>query len=326
MTEKADISKIAIVGSGYMGGGMAQVFARSGYPCALADATVDIARTARARLVDEAYAFELQGIVDKGSAELISQNLSFAESIEEAAAGADYIAEAVSERRETKGEVLERISAACRPDCILATNTSAIPIRELARFVQNPERFLGVHWMNPAPFVPGVELVPWSGTEEAVVIRAKCLMGDLGKAATRVSDTPGFVANRLQFALFREACLMLEEGLATPDQIDEVVSNSFGFRLAFFGPFTIADMAGLDVYAGAYETLAAAYGDRFTVPRSLSEKVANGDLGVKTGAGYTPYDMGKKESLVTLRNAIYAALTQLKTSFVATDIDRSNSK
>ncbi len=303
---------IAVIGAGYMGGGMAQVFALSGYRCLLADANFEIANNSLKRLITESEAFEAQGLFPKGSTELIASNLSAAQSIEEASMRADYIAEVVPEVAEIKRDVLTRISGSARTDAIIASNTSAIPISKLAVWVSNPARFLGVHWMNPAPFVPGVELIASPETSEEVLQFVEGLVGGVGKVTCRVSDIAGFIANRLQFALYREAVTMIEEGSATPEEVDTVVSNTFGFRLAFFGPFAIADMAGLDVYAGAYESLSEAYGERFSAPKSLLEKTKAGEFGLKSGGGFVGLDVEQKDEIAAYRNRAYAALSQLK--------------
>ncbi len=303
---------IAIVGAGYMGGGMAQVFAMSGYRCLLADANFESAKNSYDRLIGESRAFEAQGLFAKGSTDLIVKNLHVASSIENASKEATYIAEVVPETLETKKEVLTRISASADPFAIIASNTSAIPITKLAAWVKNPSRFLGVHWMNPAPFVPGVELIASPETSEGVLQFVESLIAGVGKVTCRVSDVSGFIANRLQFALYREAVNMYEEGSATPEQVDSVVSNTFGFRLAFFGPFAIADMAGLDVYAGAYDSLAEAYGERFSAPKSLLDKVEMGEFGLKTGGGFVGLDFEKREEIAAYRNRAYAMLSKLK--------------
>lgn len=305
-------TKIAIVGAGYMGGGMAQVFALAGYQCVLADASSEIAQRSYERLIGESEAFEKEGLFAKGSTELIASNLSIAQSIEDASSQADYIAEVVPETVEIKEAVLTRISQSARPDAIIASNTSAIPIVKLSTWISNPSRFLGVHWMNPAPFVPGVELIGSPETSEDVFLFVEELINGVGKVTCRVSDVAGFIANRLQFALYREAVSMYEEGSATPEQVDSVVSNTFGFRLAFFGPFAIADMAGLDVYVGAYRSLSEAYGERFAAPKSLVKKVEAGEFGLKTGGGFVGLDVEKKEEIAAYRNRAYAALSQLK--------------
>ncbi|TNB69460.1 3-hydroxyacyl-CoA dehydrogenase family protein [Arthrobacter sp. BB-1] len=312
MTIKDTISTAAVVGSGYMGGGIAQVLALHGYKVMLGDVDGETAESARMRLVQQAKGFEAQRLLPEGAAKTIEGNLVAAASIEEAVAAADYIAEAVPEKPDLKAAILRRVSAAAPSHAIIGTNTSAIPISELAASVTGPERFLGVHWMNPAPFIPGVELIPGEDTDPSVLDRAEELIRSLGKTPARVADTPGFVANRLQFALYKEAARIVEEGVATPDQIDAVVSNTFGFRLALFGPFAIGDMAGLDVYESAYRTLEKAYGERFAAPEALAATVREGNIGLKSGHGFLDIDPAQKDALLAYRDNAYARLSQLR--------------
>ncbi|MCU1573277.1 MAG: 3-hydroxyacyl-CoA dehydrogenase [Micrococcaceae bacterium] len=308
----AEITTTAVVGSGYMGGGIAQVLALAGYPVVLGDVDAATAEAARARLVDQAASFEAQGLMPAGAGNTIAGNLRAAPGIEEAVQSADYIVEAVPEQRNLKFDVLTRISFRAPATAIIGSNTSAIPISELATVVDRPERFLGVHWMNPAPFVPCVELIAGAATAPETVDTAEQLILRVGKAPARVADTPGFVANRLQFALYKEAVRIMEEGTATASQIDDVVSNSFGFRLALFGPFAIGDMAGLDVYQGAYDTLGQAYGERFDAPAALRDTVAAGNLGLKSGRGFLDIDPGRREELLAYRDHAYARLSALR--------------
>ena len=312
MSVTASISTTAVVGSGYMGGGIAQVLALGGHPVRLADIDGQTAEKARIRLIRQAEDFEGRGLMPLGAAATIGKNISAAGSIEDAVVEADYIAEAAPETLTVKLDTLQRISQSARTDAIIGTNTSAISIGELARAVANPERFLGVHWMNPAPFIPGVELIPGPSTAPEATDVAEALIVKSGKIPARVADTPGFVANRLQFALYKEAMRIVEEGTATPAQIDAVVSNSFGFRLALFGPFAIGDMAGLDVYEAAYGTLETAYGDRFSPPESLTRIIKNGDLGLKSGRGILDIDAAEAEALLAFRDHAYARLSQLR--------------
>ncbi|GHH72488.1 3-hydroxybutyryl-CoA dehydrogenase [Streptomyces sulfonofaciens] len=306
------VGRAAVVGSGYMGGGIAQVLALAGIDVVLGDVDAERAEAARRRLIDEAARFVERGLFEPGAVETITARLSAAESIEAAVAGVDYVTEAVFESREVKKAVLARVSGAAAPSTIIGSNTSAIPIEELAAAVVHPERFLGVHWMNPAPFVPGVELIPAAGTAASAVDTAEALVAAAGKNPARVSDSPGFVANRLQFALYKEAVRVVEEGLATPEQIDTVVSNTFGFRLALFGPFAIGDMAGLDVYAASYESLAAEYGERLAAPELLTETVRAGHLGLKSGRGFLDVPADEAAALVAYRDKAYAALSALR--------------
>jgi 3-hydroxybutyryl-CoA dehydrogenase len=307
-----EISTIAAVGSGYMGGGIAQVLALSGKDVVLGDVDRATAAAARDRLLAQADAFAAAGLFPEDAPSRLADRLSVADSIEDAAAAAQYVTEAVPEDPEIKNSTLRRVSAAADPSTIIGTNTSAIPIGRLAESVQHPERFLGVHWMNPAPFVPGVEIIAHSTTAPEVVDVAESLVRAAGKMTARVADTPGFVANRLQFALYKEAVKVVEEGLATADQVDLVVSNTFGFRLALFGPFAIGDMAGLDVYAASYRTLAGQYGERFEAPRSLTELVEAGNLGLKTGKGFLDIEESAKDDLVAYRDRAYQRLSALR--------------
>jgi 3-hydroxybutyryl-CoA dehydrogenase len=262
--------------------------------------------------VEQAHGFQAHGLLPEGAAEIIGGNLAAAGSIEDAVAAADYIAEAVPEDPGIKASILRRISAAAPAAALIGTNTSAIPIGELALSVAGPERFLGVHWMNPAPFIPGVELIPGPDTDPAVLDLAEALIRGLGKTPARVADTPGFVANRLQFALYKEAVQIVDEGVATPEQIDAVVSNTFGFRLALFGPFAIGDMAGLDVYASSFRTLEKAYGQRFAAPQALIATVNDGNLGLKSGQGFLDIDPVDRPALLAYRDNAYARLSQLR--------------
>ncbi|MFE4836307.1 3-hydroxyacyl-CoA dehydrogenase family protein [Arthrobacter sp. NPDC056691] len=312
MASTDTITTTAVVGSGYMGGGIAQVLASHGYKVALGDVDGDTAERARARLIEQARGFEAHGLFPDGAAQTIEGNLTAAGSIEEAVVAADYIAEAVPEEPALKAAILRRISAAALPRAVIGTNTSAIPIGELAQSVDTPERFLGVHWMNPAPFIPGVELIPGPDTDPDVLNLAEELIRALGKTPARVADTPGFVANRLQFALYKEAAQIVDDGAATPEQIDAVVSNTFGFRLALFGPFAIGDMAGLDVYESSYRTLEKAYGERFAVPETLTATVKNGNLGLKSGQGFLDIDPADRPALLAYRDNAYARLSHLR--------------
>jgi 3-hydroxybutyryl-CoA dehydrogenase len=306
------INTTAVVGSGYMGGGIAQVMALSGLAVSLADQDRETALRSHQRLVTQAEVLEKDGLFPAGATEKIATNITVAANLESAVADVDYITEAVPEILEIKLTTLRAISSSARQDTVIGSNTSAIPIETLAQVVSSPQRFLGVHWMNPAPFIPGVEIIPATMTAPSAVLAAEELMQRLGKIATRVSDSPGFVANRLQFALYREAVDMLESGVATAEQIDAVVSSTFGFRLALFGPIAIGDMAGLDVYAGAYTTLEAAYGEKFAAPALMTEAVNQGHLGVKSGRGLRGIEPSIIPDLLAYRERAYAQLAALR--------------
>ena len=304
------IENIAVIGAGYMGGGIAQVFAKAGLDVVICDADPALTTRHFDRLRQEAEDFEQQGLFEPGSAELVRNNIHAAASVAEAVSEADLVEEAVLERPEIKTPVLQSIEESARPDAVIGSNTSTLPIGDLAAGLKHPERFLGVHFSNPAPFIPGVELIAHSGTDEQVVEAVEALVPLTGKLTARVNDKAGFVLNRLQYVLLREAVNLVEEGVATPEDVDVIVRTTFGYRLPFFGPFAIADMAGLDVYRDGFRTLEAHYGERLAVPTLLTELVESGRYGVKQGGGFvTP--AGDQAPLVAYRNIAYARLGQL---------------
>jgi len=302
---------IAVVGSGYMGGGIAQVLALAGHTVRIADVSAEIAASNRARLIAETEQFVADGLFPTDAVARVEAHLSAAVSIEEAVATADFIEEAVPEKLEIKHATLRRISEAARPDAVIGSNTSTILIESLAEAVVGPERFLGVHFSNPAPFIPGVELIPHPTTNEHAIEVGETVVAATGKQSARVKDSTGFVLNRLQYALFEEAAKIADEGIASPDDIDTIVRTTFGFRLPFFGPFAIADMAGLDVYAFCFESLQTRWPERFATPPSLQQHVDAGELGTKSGAGYLEVPADRTPELVAYRNKAYVAMQKL---------------
>jgi 3-hydroxybutyryl-CoA dehydrogenase len=304
------INTIALVGAGYMGGGIAQVFAIAGHPVILADADAELTKRNLARLIAEAKDWEGRGLFLPGQAALVEKHLSAAPSIEEAVADADYIQEAVPEKPEIKDAVLRRIEAAARPDAIIASNTSTLPIGGLAKSLNKADRFLGVHFSNPSPFIPGVEVILHAGTDESLVPEVEELVRSTGKLTARLSDSPGFVLNRLQYALLKEAISIVDDGVASAEDVDIITRTTFGFRLPFFGPFAIADMAGLDIYLDCFKTFEDNFGERFATPEGLKKLVAEGHLGTKSGGGFV-IPAGDTTDLVAYRNTAYARLQQL---------------
>jgi 3-hydroxybutyryl-CoA dehydrogenase len=229
----------------------------------------------------------------------------------EAVRGVDFVFEAVPEDLDLKHDVLASCADGAPPEAIIVSNTSSLPIDELAKSVRDPGRFLGMHWFNPPEWTPGVEVIPAAATDPEVVERVMEFLRAIGKRPAVVGSGPGFVANRIQMALFLEALRCVEEGLASPPEVDEVVRSCFGFRLPFFGPFQIADMAGLDVYVSVLNTLKEGLGERFEVPDSLHELVEQGCTGAKSGAGFLTYSDEERDRLLIERDRRYAALNEL---------------
>jgi 3-hydroxybutyryl-CoA dehydrogenase len=305
------ITKTAVIGSGYMGGGIAQILALAGCTVKIADISAEIAEKNLTRIIAETADFEAAGLFPAGSTDTIRANISAAKSMEDAVDGVDFIEEAVPETVPIKKETLARISAAASPTAIIGSNTSTIPLTTLAEAVEVNSRFLGIHFSNPAPFIPGVELIPHAGTAEDALVQVEELLAKAGKITARITDAVGFVLNRLQYALFHEATALVEEGIASADSIDTIVRTTFGFRLPFFGPFAIADMAGLDVYAMCYTSLQTRFPERFATPAILKELVDAGKLGTKSGAGFLDVPADRIPALIAYRNKAYVKMQQL---------------
>jgi 3-hydroxybutyryl-CoA dehydrogenase len=293
-----------------MGVGVAECFVAAGISVRLVEETPELSQKACERLVQRVRGHVDAGLLDAAVLERAA-NAQPGPGLAEAVEDVDLVFEAVFEQVELKHKVLAAISAATPRETVIVTNTSSLPIDELASAVEHPERFLGMHWFNPPEWTPGIEIIKGSATDPEVATRVKAFLQAIGKHPIVVGSGPGFVANRIQFALFREALACVEDGLASPEEIDEVVRSCFGFRLPFFGPFQIADMAGLDVYVKVFETLERGLGEEFRVPSALRALVEQGRTGVKSGAGFSTYMPEAREQLLITRDRYYAALSEL---------------
>ena len=275
-----------------MGAGFVRLFRDAGYQVSVYDVRPGAA---------EAAAEQREGAVAAGS-------------LAEALAGADLCIEAIVEELEPKQALFRELAVVAPSECVLATNTSALSVAAIASAV--PEavrpRVLGTHFFNPPDIIPAVEVVRGPETDEEAVETAVRLLQDAGKVAAVLHDSPGFVANRIQHAMIAEAWRCLEDGVATAEAIDAIVSGSFGFRLFAYGPFAIGDFNGLDVYESVLRSLESAYGERFSPPRALLERVEHGELGVKTGRGAFEYTAHEVTERVRRRDAIFARLAEIR--------------
>ena len=294
-----------------MGLGVAECFAAAGIEVRLADATPELTHRAKERLVERIRGHAGAGLISEEAADRAAEAVETAGDVAAAVRDADLVFEAVPEDLELKHEILMACSDAAPAGSVIVSNTSSFPMDELAKSVEHPGRFLGTHWFNPPEWTPGVEVIPATTTDTEVVEKVMEFLGAIGKRPAIVGDGPGFVANRIQMALFLEALRCVEEGLASPQEVDEVVRSCFGFRLPFFGPFQIADMAGLDIYASVLETLKEGLGERFETPDAQRELVEQGRTGTKSGAGFLEYTDEERERLLIERDRRYAALNEL---------------
>jgi 3-hydroxybutyryl-CoA dehydrogenase len=293
-----------------MGLGVAESWLAAGVALKLVDIAPEQTREARSRLEQRLRAHAQAGLVDPAVVARVG-SMPVVEDMDSAVDDVDLVFEAVFERIDVKHQVLAAIEARARPETLIASNTSSLPIDDLAAPLRHPQRFLGMHWFNPPEWTPGIELIPARSSDPSAVAQVKGFLEAIGKRPIVVGSGPGFVANRIQLALFREALACVEDGLATPEQVDEVVRSCFGFRLPFYGPFQIADMAGLDVYSHVFGILERGLGERFELPAALAARVEAGEYGTKTGAGFFSYTAEQRERLLIERDRRYALLSEL---------------
>lgn len=273
------LQNVAIIGGGLMGSGIAQVFASAGHRVNIYEASEEIRATVIRRI-----AGSLQAL---GSPDLEFGQVQTSATLEEAVEGADVVFEAVSEKLELKQSIFGALERVTTVGCTLASNTSVIPIRDIAARLDDPSRVIGTHWWNPPYLVPLVEVVAGPASATRHIDNMVALLKAVGKKPVRVlKDVPGFVGNRLQHALWREAQFLVSEGVCDAETVDTVVKNSFGLRLAVLGPLENADLVGLDLTLDIHKVIIPQLSvlDR---PNPLLEKlVAQGRLGFKSGSGF----------------------------------------
>jgi 3-hydroxybutyryl-CoA dehydrogenase len=277
--------RIGVVGAGLMGHGIAQVFAVAGARVRVFDPSPEALRTLRPRVGSNLEALGLPPDA--------VENVEPVSSVAAAAGGAEMVIEAVPEDLAMKREVFAELAEYADGDAILATNTSVIQIGEIAAGQAAAARIVGTHWWNPPYLVPLVEVIEHGGTDPWLVQRAIALLESAGKTPVHVRrDIPGFVGNRLQHAMWREALALLDAGVCEPEEIDTVVRSGFGARLAAIGPVENADLVGLDLTEAIHSYLLP-HLDASTEPAAgLRERVARGELGAKTGRGYLDWAAG----------------------------------
>lgn len=272
---------VGVIGGGLMGAGIARVFAAAGAGVIVVERDPTAARAAMDRIRAGVEESARRGKLTDTAADVMSRVVTTIELAE--LAGAELVIEAVPEQVAEKLRVLAAAESVVGDDTVLATNTSALSIGELATALRQPERFLGMHFFNPVPASKLVELIIGPATAAPVRERAVSCVRALGKTDVVVRDSPGFATSRLGVLLGLEAIRMLEEDVAEPDAIDRAME--LGYRHPM-GPLRLTDLVGLDVRLAIAEYLATALGDRFAPPRLLRDKVARGELGRKTGVGF----------------------------------------
>jgi 3-hydroxybutyryl-CoA dehydrogenase len=280
--------RIAIIGAGLMGAGIAQVAAQAGYDVVLHDTTSDALDRAMAAIDASHARFIAKKTMTEQDAAAARARIVTATELDDIA-GADIVVEAVFEDLEVKQQVFRAIDARAAPHAVLATNTTAIPITKIAAATRRPERVVGTHFFSPVPMMALCELIRGDETSDETLARARAFAEDLGKTCVVVErDVAGFVTSRLLVALLNEAVALVEAGIATPADIDLACKLGFGHPM---GPLATLDLTGLEVILHAAQTIYTETGDeKFNPPPLLRRMVAEGHLGRKTGQGFYTYD------------------------------------
>ena len=294
---------VVALGAGRMGRGIAHAFAYSGHDVTILDfkertkeAAYGLLAEAKAEVAENLEFLASLGAVEAAQIPPVLERIHLAPFAEaEAVLGAaDYVFEGVTETLEAKADVLARASALTSADCVIASTTSTMLSSELAEFSQRPENFLNAHFLNPAYLIPLVEVSPSARTDEGVIQRFTALLESIGKVPVRCNASPGYIVPRLQTVAMNEALRMVEEGVASAEDIDKAVRTGFGIRYATMGFVEFIDWGGVDILYHAGNYLAGKLDPRFAPPDIVDEKMRGGDLGLKTGMGF--YDFGEMDT------------------------------
>ena len=303
-----DIRNVVVIGAGTMGPGIAATFARHGYRTMLCDiepAQIDKAR----RAVDFVFAiWSKGGFASDADIEAARRCLSFAVDAFAGVDEADLVLENAPERLELKRSIFATLAQRTRDTTILASDTSGIPISSLQQGVANPGRVVGMHWSNPPHLIPVIEVIRGRDTAQATLDTIVALVERLGMLPAIVDrDVPGFVENRILYAIMREALHLLDEGVASAEAIDAIVRWGIGYKLGVVGPLRLLDMAGLDIYTSVASYLNPDLCNDRGVSSTVTSKVGEGKLGLKTQAGLFEYSRDEIEALARERARLLVA-------------------
>ena len=280
--------RIAVIGAGTMGHGIAQVAAAAGYQVVITDAEAAVLQRARERISSNLQKGIERGKVEPAERDRVLRNLSPEQELAAAVTGADVVIEAVVEDLAVKREICAVVEREVGPETLLASNTSSLPLAQIAAELDHPGRVIGMHFFNPVHIMALLEVVVHPGTDERTRERALAIGRRMGKDPIVVRDSPGFASSRLGVVLGLEAMRMVEQGVASAADIDKAME--LGYRHPM-GPLKLTDVVGLDVRLAVAETLFRELGgEQYRPPQVLRDKVAAGELGKKSGQGFHRWD------------------------------------
>ncbi|MBZ9789993.1 3-hydroxyacyl-CoA dehydrogenase family protein [Rhizobium sp. 3T7] len=287
--------KVAVLGAGTMGAGIAGVFAAQGYPVAVYSRSAETLDKARSRIV---------GIAGEAA-------VTYTTSIKDCVAGAGIVSENLAEDVTLKQRIFGEIETMAPVDCLLTTNTSSVPITLIAAGLARPERVVGIHWFNPPAVMPLVEIVRGEKTSDEVVQRARALCADIGKEVIEVkTDIAGFVVNRLQYAILREALHLVEVGAASIEDVDRAVETTLAPRWSAAGPLRLMDLAGLDTVEKVSRILMPALDRSEGIPSLVRRLCEEGAFGTKSGHGFYDWTAEEIAAAIARRDDTVRLLTE----------------
>ena len=299
--EVSKVKQVAVLGVGTMGPGIAQAFAQAGFSVRLQGRSEESRSKGLNALRSGLQAYLENGLIDEGKMKSALARVETVETLEQACDGADFVVEAVPENLDLKKEIYAQLDRLCPKNTILASNTSGLSITAMGSATNRPDKVVGAHFWNPPNLIPLVEVVRGEQTSRETLSLTSELMSRIGKKPVLVNkEVPGFIGTRLHQALIREAFYLVEQGIATFEDVDTVVKTSFGRRLPITGPFETCDLGGLDIFlaaAGSWQYLS----NEGAPSKILAEKVENGQLGAKTGKGLYDWDQESVQRIVKKR-------------------------
>jgi 3-hydroxybutyryl-CoA dehydrogenase len=310
MIKQPDIKHMVIAGAGLMGASMAQVFSKYGYTITLYDIfEAGIEKGKELIRINQAASIEA-GDASAEESEKILSRISYSMEME-CFRSADYVIEAIVENMEVKRKFWSGVSEIAPEEAVLTSNTSGMSITAIAEAVKRPERFAGMHWVNPPHLIPLVEVIAGDKTAEETLIIVKEVAESIHKKPVLVKkDAPGFILNRLQFSVLREALNIVEKGIASAEDVDNVMKYGLGMRYAGIGPFETVDLGGLDTFYNVASYLYRDLSDAKEVTGMLAELYENGDYGTKTGKGFYDYSGDKAEKAIDRRDKTFIKLAK----------------
>jgi 3-hydroxybutyryl-CoA dehydrogenase len=312
MSDISSIRRVAVLGLGTMGHGIAQSFSLAGYEVSCFDQSASVRDSLIERVRTNLTAFVAADLVTSEEVEPALAGLQPVGTESEAVAGAQFITEAVPESLEIKQELFARLERIASPEAILASNSSSFPISQSGSLMEHPERALVTHWFNPPHLTPVVEVVPGPRTDEDAIRRTLHLLQRIGKKPIRLRrELPGFLVNRVQVAIQREVWDLVDQGVATPEEIDAAIRGTIGFRFAALGPLEIHDFAGLDIQLTTFRNLVPEIRSGTKPPSVIEQLVAAERLGVKSGQGFYEYPAERLNSRRSRRDALLLKLWKL---------------